>query len=299
MPLMLPDDLLDMLADATCVETTREERSQLCQLLGEVDSVERRGALWAAACVRSRNFALTDELFAVAPFLDMANHAAQPNAEVGTQATAIARLKGVPTGNLQIVATRPIEAGDEVTISYGPNMTNEQLFARYGFTMSPPPPRDAVEFAAVLNAEYLRELAEAGQAPPRPPLRLNQHAFVEANGASDAESWAPESDAVLRAAMESLPLDEADTSSELELELNNARELLEEAMIRLDGAVDPDVDETWLDEHNDGDDVRLYACVAYRSRRTRVWLRLRSLLETYVSQLEGKKREEGCSSSSS
>ena len=72
-----------------------------------------------------------------------------------------------------------------------------------------------------------------------------------------------------------------------ETELASARELLEEATIRLDGAADPDEDQEWLDEYGPQmEDYRAVACVAYRARRTRVWLRCQSLLATYVASLE-------------
>lgn len=306
LPLVLPDELLDLMADETLAEESREQRRELfamCPSLAEADGsdgLERRGALWAAACVRSRGFALGDELFAVAPFLDMANHTARPNAEVGTQ--AITRLGGAPTGNLQLVATRPIKAGEEVTISYGPALTNEQLFTRYGFTLEPPPPRDGVAFACVANAEIRAEAQRGAEAanemdlPPRPPLCLDLLAFEAA--AADAErrgggSWlrSVQEDPVLKSALASLPLHDPSESIgppvDPETELASARELLEEATIRLDGAADPDEDQEWLDEYGPQmEDYRAVACVAYRARRTRVWLRCQSLLATYVASLE-------------
>ena len=307
LPLVLDEEELALMADEALAEESRIQRQELfaaCPSLAESDGsqgLDRRGALWAAASVRSRAFALSDELFAIAPFLDMANHSARPNAEVGTQ--AVSRLGGAPKGNLQLVATRRIAAGEEVLISYGPTLTNEQLFVRYGFTLSDPaPPRDGVAFACVANAELLAAQSGGGaqvgnemDLPPRPPLCLDQLAFEAA--AAEAERRAGGSflrrlqeDAVLKAALTSLPLHDPSESvgapPEPEEELATAKELLEEAQIRLDGAADPAEDEAWLDEFGPDMEYRPVACVRYRAGRTRVWQRVEALLQAYIGSLE-------------
>ena len=60
-------------------------------------------AEWGLACVRSRAFQLAESRFAYVPFLDLANHAAEPNADFRAGGQSV-----------ELVAMRDLEAGDEV-----------------------------------------------------------------------------------------------------------------------------------------------------------------------------------------
>lgn len=64
---------------------------------------------WALACVRSRAFQLGKERFAFVPFLDIANHAPQPNVAFRNSTSAAA---------IELVAVSDVEPGQEVLISY-------------------------------------------------------------------------------------------------------------------------------------------------------------------------------------
>lgn len=81
----------------------------LCPGLMEDGSGGEPGWLqWAFACVRSRAFCLGPDRFAFVPFLDVANHAAEPRGafrEAGDAVELVALAGGV-------------EAGQQVTISY-------------------------------------------------------------------------------------------------------------------------------------------------------------------------------------
>ena len=64
---------------------------------------------WGLACVRSRAFQLNKERFAMVPFLDMANHASEPNA---------AFRNSLSKDAVELVAVSDIAAGQEAVISY-------------------------------------------------------------------------------------------------------------------------------------------------------------------------------------
>ena len=68
-------------------------------------------------------------LCAFVPFVDMANHADDPNCEV--QGRGVGADGGYEVVGL--VATRDLAVGEEATISYGAGMTNAVLLAAYGF----------------------------------------------------------------------------------------------------------------------------------------------------------------------
>ncbi|KAI8468472.1 MAG: hypothetical protein J3K34DRAFT_10778 [Monoraphidium minutum] len=87
---------------------------------------------WAFACVRSRAFKVGPEAWATIPFLDMANHATDPNADF---AAALPPGAGGGGDCFYLIAVEDIKAGDEITISYtGPEgYTNQRLMAQYGF----------------------------------------------------------------------------------------------------------------------------------------------------------------------
>ena len=64
---------------------------------------------WGLACVRSRALQLSKDRFAMVPFLDVANHASEPNA---------AFRISVSDDAVELVALSDIAAGQEAVISY-------------------------------------------------------------------------------------------------------------------------------------------------------------------------------------
>jgi hypothetical protein len=117
---------------------------------------------WGFACVRSRALQLGPQAFGLVPFIDIANHAADPNADIrvpppgpsaaaaaqaaqaaadgagadgaGAEAAAAAAGAG-DQGFVELVAVQDIAAGQEVTISYTglSGYTNQRFMAQYGF----------------------------------------------------------------------------------------------------------------------------------------------------------------------
>lgn len=70
------------------------------------------GPTWfefAFGCVRSRSFKLGPDAFALVPFMDAANHAAEPS--VDFRVTPESRA-------VELVAVRPGRVGEEATVSY-------------------------------------------------------------------------------------------------------------------------------------------------------------------------------------
>jgi hypothetical protein len=93
---------------------------------------------WGFACVRSRAFRLGAQAFGCVPFLDFANHADNPNADIRVVAAGAAAAGGGAEqkaqsgeeeegggssvsgeqGFVELVALADIAAGSEVTMSY-------------------------------------------------------------------------------------------------------------------------------------------------------------------------------------
>jgi len=141
-PLMTPSDKIGDPALAQEMQSQREELRELVDVspsLAEVDGsdgFDRRGLLWAAACVRSRSIGIGPNLLALCPFFDMINHAAEPNTEVVANEAFSAPLDGEGGGILYLVALRDVAVGEQITITYAPNVTQDELFMRYGFKVS-------------------------------------------------------------------------------------------------------------------------------------------------------------------
>jgi hypothetical protein len=90
---------------------------------------------WAFACVRSRAFNYGPNLLGLVPFLDMANHDVNPNADVRLvdsssgqpltrEAAAAGQLPEAGASCVQLFAVKDVAPGDEVTMSYsGPQVS--------------------------------------------------------------------------------------------------------------------------------------------------------------------------------
>ncbi len=95
---------------------------------------------WAFACVRSRSLKLGPDAFALAPFVDLANHGIEANSDF--------RVEKGGNGSVQLFALKDMKADTEVLISYsGPDgFTNQRLMAQYGFVLPRGNPGDRVPF---------------------------------------------------------------------------------------------------------------------------------------------------------
>jgi len=105
---------------------------------------------WAFACVRSRVFHhAPSDSFALVPIIDSCNHSLDPNCKL--EADFDSEFDGDENGDrvrvnnnnrdlrhnrsgFRLVALKPIQAGEELTISYG-NYSNRRLLVQYGFTL--------------------------------------------------------------------------------------------------------------------------------------------------------------------
>jgi len=97
-------------------------------------------------------FRLGPDVFALAPFLDLANHSIKPNADFRLGAPpdpAVGRDRGNSNGKpIELFAMQDIPAGTEVFISHtGPEgLTNQRLMAQYGFILLGGNPNDRLLF---------------------------------------------------------------------------------------------------------------------------------------------------------
>ena len=124
--------------------------------------------LWAQAIVSTRSGTLliegSDEsVQCVIPVLDFLNHSAEPNA----------CIVGTATG-AKLVATRDIEAGQELLISYGPHSTEQFLFA-FGFV----PDGSLADIAVPLALTEASARVRADLLGPGRPLSLCDESVLE------------------------------------------------------------------------------------------------------------------------
>jgi len=118
-------EVLDFfLSDETIVACSQKEWSAIYTAFGErVPPVVR----WVLAVCRTRAIA-TDELLALVPFLDMANH--------GSGDASNCKLVLEPGSNgsyIGLEAIRDIEKDEEILFSYQDDITAEQSFYQFGF----------------------------------------------------------------------------------------------------------------------------------------------------------------------
>mmetsp|Transcript_12989 Transcript_12989/g.16965 ORF Transcript_12989/g.16965 Transcript_12989/m.16965 type:complete len:405 (+) Transcript_12989:119-1333(+) len=109
----------------TLVEDGYHPKLQIYKDLGMTSTVPN-ALMWSFALVRSRVFSASSERFAFVPFLDMCNHWVEPNADY---------KYNEETDSFDLVTLRPMQRGEEVFISYGNNLSNDDLFMRYGFVI--------------------------------------------------------------------------------------------------------------------------------------------------------------------
>ena len=115
---------------------------------------------WAFACASSRAFRVAGEgkPAAMLPLIDVANHSFEPSAEVRP-------ALGEGPGTIEMVACRPIRAGDEVTLNYG-NLSNDYFLLDYGFVPQGTNGHDNASLRwDVSYLEAAREVAGLAQVP--------------------------------------------------------------------------------------------------------------------------------------
>lgn len=85
---------------------------------------------WALAVTTSRAFAVRGPTKprALLPVIDMCNHSFQPNCDIRKEAD----------GAITLFATRDVQAGEQLVLSYGP-LDNHTLLLDYGFCVADNP----------------------------------------------------------------------------------------------------------------------------------------------------------------
>jgi hypothetical protein len=143
LPLLLRDDALAALHDADVAAAAREQRARLAAVLPSLAAAKPHSLAWGFGVVRSRAFALGGDVFACVPFLDLANHAADPTAEVlqpfdedGSPTPGAQRHPDDALPCIRLLARKALPRGAEVTLCYSgadTSYSNARLMAQHGF----------------------------------------------------------------------------------------------------------------------------------------------------------------------
>ena len=235
----------------------------------------------AVALVTSRAFQLQDGLYALVPLIDMANHVEQPTAIVAISATDLDRnmLKRASpekplTGEVQLVARKDVKKGEEVTVSYGAELSSASLFSKYGF---------------IQNGGSASDMVSLGQSAKLPRAVVEQAmaaAVRERNG-----SWLREriTDRTLQAALASVCEDEENNGMASQARADSETIKLAEDMLETASKVQAwyvrwEEETTELSAAADKDtiDSRGGAVLAFNQQQRKIWDRVVEMLETVV-----------------
>ena len=113
---------------------------------------------WASACASSRAFKVRGPTStpSMLPVIDVCNHSFTPSATV--------RLLESGDGDVELVATRELDAGEAIELNYG-NLSNDDLLLDYGFIIENNP-YDVVKLRWDLKLiELAREIGGLATAP--------------------------------------------------------------------------------------------------------------------------------------
>jgi hypothetical protein len=288
LPVVLRDDALDALQDEDVAGAARAQRQRLADLLPSLAgplSASPHTLAWGFAAVRSRAFALGGDAFACVPFADLANHAAQPSADLLQPFDDDGNV--VPTGDaatdalgprLRLVARKALAAGEEVTICYsgaeGSGYTNARFMAQHGF----------VPFGGSLAERLpLTDAAPPGAAP------LCLEWVQESLGDAAWLDMLMGGDTQLYAALSSLPtLNELlpPTPEALAGQAATAgalRSHIAAAIAALQPGADADAEA--LHAADAAGDEHMAAALRYRLERKRLWARADAVLRDYQAAL--------------
>lgn len=144
---LLPGRSFSVAAAAELAEETLPVLSR-GGLAGDADSW-----LWALSCIASRTFGADawtrgerDGLLGLhVPVADLLNHGFEPNCQFRLRADA---------AQFEVFARRAINEGEEACITYGEDLSNDELLRRYGFTLGTanpngdvtPPPKKRINW---------------------------------------------------------------------------------------------------------------------------------------------------------
>eukprot|EP00192_Tetraselmis_astigmatica_P005181 CAMPEP_0117655292 /NCGR_PEP_ID=MMETSP0804-20121206/4203_1 /TAXON_ID=1074897 /ORGANISM="Tetraselmis astigmatica, Strain CCMP880" /LENGTH=454 /DNA_ID=CAMNT_0005461637 /DNA_START=250 /DNA_END=1614 /DNA_ORIENTATION=+ len=128
------EELLE-LQDPTLVQMANTQYGR--DVLPSLGLQDTRLAIWAIGSVHSRAFGFGVDDIALAPFADMLNHSEDSNCRFESYASC-KEAGAYPGGGsaFQVIAGRSIEAGEELTISYGERKHNWEMMLSYGFIVA-------------------------------------------------------------------------------------------------------------------------------------------------------------------
>jgi hypothetical protein len=235
---------------------------------------------WTLACVRSRSFKLNNDSFSFVPFLDIANHAVEPNCNFNYSSSIQA---------VQLVAIKDVKAGDELTISYTgeKGYTNQRMMAQYGFVLPNGNYADRIDFP--YNNNNSNTINSSSQ---KFSLEALQGCFN-----TDEEMVAVMSgrDVYKYAALKSFPVNTSSEEGGTVVSMVEQKELAERLLGELKDVVaswpttltdDADLLSQWNDNSSYGGvDKRYVAAVQYRQQRKLLVHSGVDLLNTFIASL--------------
>ena len=324
LPLCMPEALLGELQHGAIVAGASQQKQRLAALYPGLAGAACEGGptwmQWAFACVRSRSFKLRADCFALAPWIDGANHALDPTCDFRLSADG---------ASVELVALKELQDGDEATVSYtgagadwhlqhhppssscschvplqtqqdsdtptprvivcnlpaGPEgLTNQRMQAQYGFVPSGGNTADRLHFATVAAAPA-QSTGGGGGAAALLSLDRLQACLGEGEGMTAALSGA---DPYAYAVLKSLPLAaEESASGPLDGQIALAQQLMAELGAEAAGWPTSLSDDSALlqamQEPGGGGDARLASALRYRQQRKLTVRVGMSLLQAFVN----------------
>lgn len=236
----------------------------------------RRASLAEAfALVRSRAFAVgpSADRFACVPFLDLANHASKPSAEMVVSQEPPPGREAEEGGTwLHLRALRELRAGDEVTLCYSGNeggYTNERFMIQHGFVP-----------AGGNRWDELPGLRGAS-APLRLPwlqLALGDERWLELQFGADARSYA---------ALKSMPVVNEEGGDEL-AQLAAVGALRAAVRAEMEGRPEAASDAQAAEAAEAAGRLQLAAALRFRAERSLLWGCAEGLLGIYEAWLRAR-----------
>jgi hypothetical protein len=279
LPLVLADAALAALQDDAVASAALAQRERLAGLLPELAAAAPPLA-WGFAVVRSRAFTLGGDAFGCVPFFDLANHAADPSADL-LQPFDDAGNPTDPSAPpcMRLVARRALPQGAEVTICYSgadAGYSNARFMAQHGFVPAGGNRAERVAFAE-------------GEGTARPLCLEWLQAALGDNAWMDMITGA---DPSLYAALSSLPTSNAaaeDTAAARAAQRAAVATLAAEAAAAAAAApTSAAQDAAALAQAEAAGEEHLAAAVRYRLERKRLWGRCGAVLAQYDAWLAAR-----------
>lgn len=293
--LTLEEPKLSELQDEGLVHAAHLQRSRVDAVLADAPTGPQASgfdARWAVAMCSSRPFTMHlprsgDEsssnhgLAAFVPFVDMANHADEPNCEVQGVSESAESTSSTESLDLAstfsvvgLVATRDLEVGDEIFINYFDAAPNAHVFSRFGFVLPSSNRHDRLllpEGMAPLSGEAVRQTTRAAGGRWDGEKGTLEAALLSLPLTRDA-SLGPEAEAAAAAGVESWlrEVEAREFVTSLEEDEAALAEILSATAV--DAASHRESQSRGEACDGDDDDASMRICVlGYRIQRKRLW----------------------------